>query len=99
MGEIGWRDAFTLPVHVLRSRLCSAHRSEQETNHGAGHLELLSTVNRACGGFSRRLQEVWGRVLLKEVEFLHEQSSSRVDFSPFFLHAWQAPTIVRRCFR
>jgi len=37
MGEIGWRDALTLPVHVLRSRLCSAHRSEQETNHGAGH--------------------------------------------------------------
>ena len=31
-------------------------------------------MNRACGGFLRQLQEVRGVVLLKEVEFLHEQS-------------------------
>jgi len=41
MGEIGWRDALYLPVHVLRSRLFSAQRGEQETNHVAVHLEPI----------------------------------------------------------
>src|SRR6266566_8760015 len=65
MGEIGWCDALTLPVHVLRSRLFSAHRSEQETNHGAVYLRTLKRREPRLRRFLEATARSTGRGAIK----------------------------------